>query len=135
MQAKTVISYIEPEEQLSVMQAAHRKDTSIEHRGVHIAPGRTSPGLVKKRSPQNAPTALAAPRCGKRLGGGRRLAGRRRLGGGGGLATAAPRSQLGDCLSLSLSFSLSRGFSVLISDHTGHRQYLYVSTRVPAPGL
>ena len=46
----------------------------------------------------------------------RRLGGRR-LGGGGGLATAAPRSQLGVYLSFSLSFSLSRGLSVLIRGH------------------
>ena len=48
--------------------------------------------------------------------GGWRLGGRR-LGGGGGLATAAPRSQLGVYLSFSLSFSLSRGLSVLIRGH------------------
>ena len=48
--------------------------------------------------------------------GGWRLGGRR-LGGGGGLATAAPRSQLGVYLSFSLSFSLSRGLSVLIRRH------------------
>ena len=75
---------------------------------------------------------VASWRCGQRLGGGRRLAGRRRLGGGGGLATAALRSQLGVCLSSSLSFSLSRNLSMLIP---GHRHYLYVSTRVSPPGL
>ena len=67
----------------------------------------------------------AARRCGQRLGGVRRL-------GGGGLATAAPRSQLGVCLSFSLSFSLSRCLSMLIP---GHRHYLYGSTGVPVPGL
>ena len=64
---------------------------------------------------------VASWRCGQRLGGGRRLAGRplggRRLGGGGGLATAAPWSQLGVYLLFSLSFSLSRGLSVLIRGH------------------
>ena len=79
---------------------------------------------------------VASWRCGQRLGGGRRLGGagfataafrsrfggwplggRRLGGGGGGLATAAPRSQLGVVLSFSLSFSLSRGLSVLIRGH------------------
>ena len=60
---------------------------------------------------------VASRRCGQRLGGGRRLAGRRRLGGGSASATAAPRSQFGVYLSFSLSFSLSRGLSVLIRGH------------------
>ena len=96
---------------------------------------------------------VASRRCGQRLGGGRRLAGRRRLGGGGlataafrsrfggwplggrrlggggGLATAAPRSQLGVYLSFSLSFSLSRGLSVLIrghiQDHTNGQSFMH----------
>ena len=50
----------------------------------------------------------ASRHCGQRLGGGRRL-------GGGGLATAALRSQLGVCL----SFSLSRNLSTLIAGFSG----------------
>ena len=60
--------------------------------------------------------------------GGWRLGGRR-LGGGGGLATAAPRSQLGVVLWFSLSFSLSRGLSVLIR---GHIQDLCVKSFIAA---
>ena len=76
--------------------------------------GWSHPGAAASDSAAGGGLATAALRS--RFGGWR-LGGRRLGGGGGGLATAAPRSQLGVYLSFSLSFSLSRGLSVLIRGH------------------